>query len=140
MKCALFCSSFIGLLLTSCATIRVPLCGDLARTLPSGDGSHSHQDVSDYTVEAAKKMGVNLTVLSPFVMTVHGFTPYVNKFQSDYPFLVCGFDPSRVVVPYETYLRCMDHVNDWVRIVGSEKPEDLMLPGTEYEATCASGT
>lgn len=126
-----------ALFLWGCASARLPLCEDLART--TYDSSVEGNEVSKYTRKVAEHRHLDLTVLSPFVMIVTGEQWKVERFQAEYPFMVCGFAPEHVTIPHDTYLRCMDHVAQWITIVQSDKPEDLMLQGTEYEPVCASG-
>jgi hypothetical protein len=125
-------ASFCG-----CASVRLPLCQDLART--TYNKPVEGNEVSRYTRDVAERWRLDLTLLSPFAMRVTGDVWNVNRFQAEYPFLVCGFDPVHVLIPHDTYLRCMQHAPDWIVIVQSDKPENLMVTQTLYEATCASG-
>jgi len=117
--------------------MRVPLCGDLARTTyeTPTDGS----EVSRYMRAVAADWNLNLIVISPFAMEVSGDIFAEKRFLKEYPLMVCGFDPKRVAVPHDTYLRCMDHVTTWIEIIQSQHPDNLFIEETEYEPVCASG-
>jgi hypothetical protein len=125
------------LLLCGCASVRLPLCEDLAHTTYSTPAEAN--EVSRYAREVAARWNLELTVLSPFAMQVTGEDWKLRRFQAEYAFMVCAFSPKRVTVPHDTYLRCMDHVAQWMTIVQSGNPENLMLQATEYEPVCASG-
>lgn len=124
-------------ILSGCASAHLPLCPDLARTTYSAP--YSNSVISSYTLTVAKERQIDLEILSPFVMRASGSVWAINRFTADYRFLACGFAPEHVTVPHETYLRCMDHVQQWMTIIKSDKPEDLMLQETIYEPVCASG-
>jgi hypothetical protein len=122
---------------SACSTTRLPLCPDLAKTTYTS--SDDPTVYGKYVTINASRLNITLAALSPYVMRVTG-TPWdVANFKSDYRFEVCAFSASQVTVPHETFLRCMDHADQWVGIVNSKAPENLMLTEYEYESTCASG-
>jgi hypothetical protein len=120
-----------------CTSVRLPLCVDLART--TYDSQTSGSEVTSYMRDVATTWHLEMTILSPFAMLVSGNIVAVGRFRKEYGMMVCGFDPQKVTVPHDTYLRCMDHVQTWIQIVQSSEPENLFIQQTEYEPVCASG-
>lgn len=140
MRAALLVLAVFGFAtVAGCATIRLPLCKDLAQTTYKQPPTLGGSDIGAYTWEVARRQHLELKALSPFAMDVTGAVWNLRRFQTDYPFLACSFDPDRVVIPRDTYLQCMGHIDEWTAIVQSGSPENLMLRETLYEATCASG-
>lgn len=125
------------LAISGCTTARLPLCADLARTTsgPAQGGAV----IGQYVLDNAAQLHVTLRPISPFAVMASGRRDRVKRFELDYPHMVCAFSPRHVTVPRDTYLQCMGHVLDWIRIIQSGSPQNLMVRETLYEATCASG-
>lgn len=137
MKWPLVAAIGAALELSGCASVRLPLCPDLAKTTyRQGEPKTLY---GKYVELNASALSVNLRTLSPFVMRASGTVWHLHQFKHDYSFEVCAFSAGKVTVPRETYLRCMDHVRKWIAIVNSPEPADLMLREYEYEPVCASG-
>ena len=127
------------LLVTACTTIRVPLCPDIAK-VSYGQGEQV-SDVNRYAVIGANRTGVAIAPLSSFTAEASGFFANVNTFNQDYKFMVCAFEPDRVLSSdtSDIYINCMSKADNWATIVNSNKPEDLMLEESLFRPTCAAG-
>lgn len=124
----------LAMTLANCATARLPLCPKLAAL--SYQNPKPDTVVSRYLSERAKERHVKISVLSPFAAVLSGSVGSIAWFQRNYPLMLCEFDPSQLVNDENVYLSCMSHAQEWMKILQSNQPEDLMVNETHYAASC----
>jgi len=118
-----------------CASARVPLCAKIAAQSYPNNAQPSV--VSRYAAEAAVKKGITVIPLSPFAADIHGGRSRMKWYLDRYPFMLCGFDPTRVIEDEQVYNVCMSNARRWMTIVNSDRPQDLMSVGVPYADACA---
>jgi hypothetical protein len=124
-----------ALLLSGCASTRLPLCPSIAaKSYPAG---HSSSDVNWYTREQATRLGISISPVSAFAADFRGADWDVRWLQRNYPFMLCAFDPRQEVNVRSTYISCMRHAEEWIRRTQSKVPEDLMLEGVMFHENCS---
>jgi hypothetical protein len=123
------------LLLTGCAGARFPLCPAIAENSFPSDGRG--KIVNMYIQREADARNVEVRPLSEFTAEFRGSGPDLEWFNQNYAFMLCAFDPRKQVYDRETYLSCMSHASQWIQIVRSSTPEDLMLRETKFRENCA---
>jgi hypothetical protein len=124
-----------SLALTGCASARLPLCPKIAAVSFQG-GARTGAVVNNYLAAQGNERNVKISPISAFAATFHGSVFSIAWFQGNYAFMLCAFDPKQVVNYEAVYLSCMSHAPEWVKIVQSSKPEDLMVTQTHYADVC----
>lgn len=125
-----FCLIFFCTTLAGCSTMILPLCPKIL------DANGAVNGVNRYTIQNTQQRGVQFEALSPFVARVKGSSFGVNNVVSDYPFLVCAFDPNSVIQDEATFMRCVNNAPAWIEKLNSKEPEELMLTELNYSGTC----
>jgi hypothetical protein len=134
-------TSLLGLLLFGCASfeffpsMRLPLCPAFAEASYPSDGQGKF--VNRFLVEQAEKRSVHINVLSEFTADFYGTHWELDWFKRNYRYMLCGFDPKQVVRVQDAYHSCMTNAAEWIRIVQSEHPEDLMRSEYYFYGNCA---
>jgi hypothetical protein len=121
------------LTLAGCTTARFPLCPAIAEASYQTPGPRT---IGAYTAKAAELREVQIQPLSAFAADFTGSYDEINWFTENYPTLVCAFDPKQVTDVSTTYLSCMTHASEWVQVIRSAHPEDLMLSQTHFVDIC----
>jgi hypothetical protein len=129
----------VGMLwmLAGCATARVPLCPEIAKA--SYESGEPSGNIDKYALLEAKRLNVQIEPLSAFTADVSGMTGNVEKFNTNYKFVLCAFEPTTSVDVTLAYTNCMQFADEWTKILNSDHPDVLMLDRTLFRATCASG-
>lgn len=123
------------LLLAGCTTIRFPLCPAIAEaSYETGRG----RTINRFVLQEAETRRVEIRPLSTFAADFSGFSPSVTWLSKNYPAMLCAFDPRKVVNDRETYISCMTHAPEWMRIVRSDHPESLMYFETKFRENCSA--
>jgi hypothetical protein len=119
-------------------TIRMPLCHAVAqRSLAPGAPVPTDMVVNAYLKQEASNKGVEIDVLSPVAAEFSGRKGRVRRIQQNYPLLLCAFFDSGAPVEYsQIYSTCIQSAPGWIQIIQSQKPEDLLLPRTNYASVC----
>jgi hypothetical protein len=117
---------------------RVPLCEAVAqKSLAPGTVPPPGMVVNAYLAQAATVKHVKIEVLSPVAADISGPKWSVRRIEKSYPFLLCAFyDPGAPVEYAQIYTTCMQSTPEWIQIVRSQQPEDLLLPRTNYASVC----
>lgn len=114
-----------------------PLCPEIAEaSYPEGKGTG--QVINLYVKEQAREREILVTPLSAYVAELHGSNVDLAWFTANYPQMLCAFDPRQVVLDRETYLSCIKHAPEWISIVRSQHPENLMLTQTKFRENCSA--
>lgn len=131
------CWVLVPLLLAGCASVKVPLCPTIARS--SYGPGESASPVNKMVLEEVKRSNLELRQLSWFAAEVSGASNSVKRLEDNYAHLVCAFDPALhpASAIRQDFLSCMKHANEWVRIVQSPRPEELMATQTLFLENCA---
>lgn len=133
-----FGAMFVAAMLTSgCSAVtRLPLCPAIAAN--SYDSPDKLQFVNSYIARWAQERDIHITMLSPFVAAFEGAQFQLDELRENYRFMLCAFNPLLEVDDRSTYLSCMSHANQWVDIVRSASPENLLLVQTKYKENCVT--
>jgi hypothetical protein len=118
--------------------VRLPLCHAVAqKSLAPGVPVPADMVVNAYLKDEAAKREIQINVLSPVAAELSGRKGRVHRIEQNYPLLLCAFfDPSAPVEYSQIYTSCVQSTPDWIQIVQSQKPEDLLLPKTHYASVC----
>ncbi len=122
--------------LSACATIRVPLCPAIAEK--SYPDPQIGEVVNRYMAERARSKNIAISPLSPFAAEIGGSVFAVEWFDRNYPWMLCGFESRQMLYDRETFLSCMHHASEWMKIVRSNQLESLMLRETKYVENCVN--
>jgi hypothetical protein len=123
-------------LITGCTSARFPLCPAVAEASYS---EHTRGKIINYYVDqAAIERHVYIEPLSEFSADFYGSYQDIKWFSDNYPFMLCAFDPRKIPDDRETYISCMTHAKDWITILRSSMPENLMLTNTKFKENCSS--
>lgn len=115
-------------------TAKLPLCPAIAKnSYPNGTEIHP---VNKYTVDVMEKKDISAILLSEFTAEFSGYYSDIKWLEDNYSFLVCGFKPELELHPKATYISCMQHAVEWLKIVQSDEPELLMIDQTKFKANC----
>ncbi|TPM35525.1 hypothetical protein [Mesorhizobium sp. B2-3-5] len=132
-----------SLLLVGCSSLdfipsqKFPLCPQIAE-MSYGQDDATGKTVNLYVQEQAHVRHLRINPISEYVAEVHGNPVDLQWFTKNYPQMLCSFDPRQESHVKETYISCVSHVSNWIKIVRSEHPEALMYDKTLFEANCAS--
>lgn len=125
-----------AMICAGCASVRLPLCPAIAHN--TYQDSNVKSPIGKLVAEAAEIRNIKITPLSWFAAEFHGAYWSANWMNRNYQYLVCGFDPSKQnTYIRETYLSCMAHSKEWIGIIQSGAPENLMLAETKFFENCA---
>jgi hypothetical protein len=127
-----------GMLLAACATVKVPLCPEIAEMSYPVDQGEPGERLNHFLARFVEKRKVRVERLSWFVAEAKGLKWHVADLQANIAELTCAFDPGQM--SYETratYLSCMTHAPEWLGHVQGERPQDLMLAETLFYENCA---
>ncbi len=138
---------YLFLLICSCALsgcvrrVTVPLCPAIAlKSYPPGVTVAPGEVVNAFLTQEATKEKLQLNVLSPVAVEISGRSRKVEHIEQKYPFVLCAFyDPGAVTDYADRYIKCMQSAPGWVQTVQSNKPEDLLLPRSNYANVCVQG-
>jgi hypothetical protein len=121
--------------------VTMPLCPAVAlKSYAPGATPTPGTVVNEFLARQATQEDVKLNVLSPVAVELSGRKQKVERIEQRYPFFLCAFyDPGAPTDYAEIYTTCMQSVPDWVQIVQSRKPDDLLLPRTNYANVCVQG-
>lgn len=121
--------------------VTMPLCPAVAlKSYAPGASPAPGALVNEFLARQATQEGVKLNVLSPVAVELSGRKRKVERMEQKYPFFLCAFyDPGAPTDYAQIYTTCMQSAPDWVQIVQSRKPEDLLLPRTNYADVCVQG-
>jgi hypothetical protein len=92
--------------------------------------------VNHYLGQEAKRRGIEVAQLSPFVAEFQGPMWQLPEFERSYPFLLCAFDPLQEPDPRAAYMTCVAHAPAWIDRVQSETPQYLMVQEDLYLERC----
>jgi len=123
-------SLILLLFLASCKTGYFPLCPRLAATHPG------ENDIGARLLEACKKHHIKITVLSSNVAEFKGNRKQLQWLRRNYAVLLCDFNESDNSLDALVYTSCLDHANNWIKIVQEKRFQDLMRDGTIYCPVC----
>jgi hypothetical protein len=134
MKINLFQSSFlliclIGLL--SCTKSLFPLCPRLSDTKPSNQNG-----ISKTLFDICKERKIKITILSTNIAEFSGPYKQMKWLQDNYHILICDFDQDTSILGRTEYTNCLSKSQDWIKIIQSTNPGNLMLDGSLYCPTC----
>ncbi|KIO50269.1 hypothetical protein [Nitrosospira sp. NpAV] len=121
---------------SACATIRVPLCPAIAeKSYPS---EQVGEVVNRYMAERAASKNVAISPLSSFAAEISGSIFAIEWFDRNYPWMMCAFESRHMLLDRQTFMSCMHHASEWMRVVKSDQPEHLMNRETKYEENCVN--
>lgn len=131
------CCVVISVMTAGCASVKVPICPTIARS--SYSPGEAPSPINKMILEEAKRSNLEIRQLSWFAAEVSGAATSVNRLESNYPHLVCAFDPALhpPSAIRQDFLSCMKHANEWLRILQSPRPEELMATQTMFLENCA---
>ncbi len=119
------------IIITSCRTSKFPICTKLSNTKPS-----SVEGISSTLLKVCNERNISITVLSSTIVELRGSVRQMKWIQNNYHILVCDFDQTKVSLDESTYISCMSHAKDWIKIVQSSRPDTLMIDQTKYCPNC----
>lgn len=122
------------LMTSSCASARFPLCPKLAGLSYQGDQTRAI--VNGYLLAQAQERRVKISPMSAFSAKLSGSKRSLAWFQKNYAFMLCAYDPKKATNDEQLYLVCMKHAQEWVSIVQSKEPENLLLKDTHFADVC----
>jgi hypothetical protein len=122
-------------LLSACASVNLPLCPRVA-ALSSASDSPPVLTPNRFILEAAKRKDIEVTVITPFVAQYKGSWTSLTWIESNYPALVCAFDPRAVIDPTSLHTSCTRHAPEWIAIVKAGTLDDLFLDPFLFKAIC----
>jgi hypothetical protein len=125
----------LALLLSGCATVKLPLCPRLAALSQEGKPVASTA-VNEFVKHAAIQRDVSITVISPFIAEFTGSWTGVTWLESNYPTLLCSFNPTNVIDPTTVHTVCTKNSPAWMRVVKDGRVEDLFLEEYLFKASC----
>lgn len=119
----------------------MPLCAAVAlKSYAPGAPPAPGTVVNAFLTQQATKEDVELNILSPVAVELSGRKWKVKRLEQKYPFFLCAFyDPAAPIDYAQIYTTCMQSTQNWAQIVQSSKPEDLLLPRTNYANVCVQG-
>ncbi|WP_332819950.1 hypothetical protein [Sphingopyxis sp.] len=124
----------VALLLSGCATTRLPLCPTVAqRSYAQGQ---TPGPLNAYTKRVITARGIEVDILSPFSANFRGSKGDIRWLVDNYVHLVCSFEPGQVNSTQSAYTSCVNHAPEWIRIIRSDRPEHLMLAPHLYYENC----
>ena len=138
-RVSLVVSFLSAICLCGCArTVRMPLCQAVAqRSLAPGVNVPTDMVVNAYLKQEAELRGVKIDVLSPVAAELSGRKERVRHVEQNYPLLLCAFfDPGAPVDYANIYTTCVQSTPEWIQIIQSKQPDDLLLPRTKYASVC----
>jgi hypothetical protein len=124
----------LAMALTGCVSANFPLCPKLAAQ--SYQGAQPNTVISSYLWTQAKERRIKISPTSAFTAELSGSAKSLAWFRQNYAAMLCSFDDQQITNDESVYSVCMKHAQEWVRIVQSDHPENLMLQETLYAATC----
>lgn len=125
---------FLAIATGGCASVQLPLCPALARASYEIGGPPS--DINRILKERSDDHVIKIAQTSRFTAEFSSSLFAISWLKTNYPFLVCSFDPSQVDSVKVSYDICMRHVEEWIRIIGSDHPDELMLDPHGYQEAC----
>lgn len=111
-----------------------PTCPSIA--MGSYPPEVSSGSVNYFAVEFAKKHKLNIDLLSPIAIRVHGSASALGVFKQSYPLMICAFRTDTQSLPRETYLSCLSHSREWTSAVQSPHPQNLLLSEYKFKENC----
>lgn len=120
-----------------CASVKVPICPTIARS--SYSPGEAGSPINKMIIEEVKRSNLEIRQLSWFAAEVSGAASSVDRLQNNYSHLVCAFDPALhpPSAIRQDFLSCMKHANEWLKIIQSPRPEELMATQTMFLENCA---
>jgi hypothetical protein len=121
--------------------VTMPLCAAVAlKSYAPGVPPAPGTVVNAFLAQQATKGDVKLNVLSPVAVELAGRKRDVRRLEQNYRFFLCAFYDPRAPTDYaQIYTTCLKSAPMWTQIVQSSKPEDLLLPRTNYANVCVQG-
>jgi hypothetical protein len=132
-----------GCMLCGCVKrVTMPLCQAIAlKSYAPGAPVAPGTVVNAFLAQQAGKEDIKLNVLSPVAVEVSGRKRKVVRLERNYPFLLCAFYGQADSTDYaKTYTTCMQSAPAWEQIIQSSKPDNLILPATNYAYSCIQNT
>lgn len=117
--------------LTSCHTIKLPLCPKLSTTKPSPKSG-----ISKTLYDICNEKNIKVTVLSSTVAEFKGSKIKLRWLVANYCIILCDFNQQTVSNDKAYYEGCMANAAKWIEIVQGDRLDTLMLNSTNYCTNC----
>ncbi|MGV1957777.1 hypothetical protein ACQZ5G_14820 [Agrobacterium sp. 22-214-1] len=92
--------------------------------------------INSYVRQQAKDRGLTISPISSFAAEISGPAHELKWMKDNYKHMLCAFNPKVEIDDRATYLSCMSHADEWVRIVQSEHSETLLVSQTLFKENC----
>lgn len=121
----------------SCTTTeRFPLCPKIAALSYPSREEGKGQVVNKFVKDEALRRDVSIVLISNFVAELKGSRRNIAWFESNYPSLLCAFNPGLVIEDEATHTSCHSHVRNWMEMVKNQRENELMLEKNLFCPNC----